>query len=123
MVTKPIYRSEDYLRQVNPANPQRIRGPALNRLKEFLATKRNDLQMPFGGSDSKFVANAPLGRAVPGLRHAHITQDYSIVYKVDGGSLYLYGVYSHNDLGTGNASKEKTQQQMATRFANMKFRE
>jgi hypothetical protein len=118
---KPFLRSDEYRWQLDPQNPRRFKGPVLAKLKDFLTWKRENPRAPFGGSDTQFVSKAPLGGKLPGI--AHLTQDLAIVYRIQSGVMYLYGIYSHNDLGTGNASKNKTMDQMATRFSNMNFSE
>jgi hypothetical protein len=89
----------------------------------FMEVKRKNPNTPFGSSDKPFVPNGKYGTAVPGLRHAHITHDLSIVYKVDGTDIYLYGFYTHADLGTGNPANLRKQDSMADRFRNATFTE
>jgi hypothetical protein len=89
----------------------------------FMEIKRKNPNTPFGASDKPFVPNGKYGTAVPGLRHAHITHDLSIVYKVEGNNIYLYGFYTHDDLGTGNPANKRKQDSMADRFRNATFTE
>lgn len=119
-MNKPFLRSEDYRWQTDPNNPKRVvRGAALSSLKNFLTAKRENPRQPYGGSDTPFISKGPFG----GLSHAHITQDLSVIYKVENGTVYLYGIYSHGNLGTGTPANINKQKSMATRFANMGFSE
>jgi hypothetical protein len=77
----------------------------------------------FGDSDKRFNTRGNLTKGGSNLSHAHLTHNLSIVYSVNqaDNTLTLYGIYSHDDLGTGNPPNMQRQQQMATRWANMKF--
>lgn len=77
----------------------------------------------FGDSDKRFNTKGNLTKGGENLSHAHLTHNLSIVYSVNqpNNTLTLYGIYSHDDLGTGNPPNMQRQQQMATRWANMKF--
>ena len=91
------------------------------KFREFMDIKRNYPNKPFGQSDTTFTANGNFIARVPGLKHAHITNDISIVYKVEGNEVFLYGFYPHDDLGTGTPAKINVQKAMAARFANTQF--
>lgn len=73
----------------------------------------------FGDSDKKFKTTGNFGTVVPGISHAHLTHNLSVVYKIEDDKLNIYGIYSHDDLGTGNPPNIQRQKQMATRWANM----
>jgi hypothetical protein len=77
----------------------------------------------FGNNDKKFISGGNFDNRMPNIAHAHLTHNLSIVYYVDRetNTLRLYGVYSHDDIGTGNPPNINRQQQMATRWTNMKF--
>lgn len=92
-------------------------------IKKFITAKRQDPLASYGGSDTHFVGNGPFGGLK--LKHAHISQDLSIVYRVHSKPtiLDLYGVFSHKELGTGNAPNVKTQKIMAKKFATQTFNE
>lgn len=101
----------------------------VNKLKEFVNHKMqypsnggvsND--MPgFGSSDKKFRTDGNYGKAIRNVSHAHLTSDISVAYLVDGDRLNIYGVYTHDDLGTGQPANVKRQKQMATRWGNLSF--
>lgn len=90
------------------------------KFRQFMHAKRQDPKQQWGPSDRAFVGNAPLGH-VPGLRHAHITPDISIVYRVINNTIFLYGFYTHDDLGTGTPAKIVKQKAAAAKFQNTKF--
>ena len=87
------------------------------KLRQFMHTKRENPQQSFGASDKHFVSAGPYA----GLRHAHLTQDLSVVYNVINKTVFLYGFYTHQDLGTGNPPKFGNQKTMSTKFKNTKF--
>lgn len=89
-----------------------------SKFRDFMELKRWNPTQPFGKSDKLFLGTGFFIRAVPNLKHAHITQDLSIVYKLDGGTIWLYGFYTHDELGTGQPPNKNNQRSMATRIAN-----
>jgi len=77
----------------------------------------------YGSSDKKFKTFGKFGTQIPGISHAHLTHNISVVYQVDRetNTIKLYGVYSHDDIGTGNPPNPQRQEQMTTRWSNMRF--
>ena len=75
----------------------------------------------FGDRDKRFRTKGKFGNKIDGISHAHLTHNISIVYLIDNSVLYLYGIYSHDDIGTGSPANINRQEQMATRWANMNF--
>ena len=118
---KPFMRGADYndtyLRKVKPYAAVR------SKFRDFMELKRNDPHATFGSSDKPFQSKGKFGTIVPGIMHAHITGDLSIVYKVVGGVVYLYGFYTHDELGTGQPSNRNRQDSMAGKFSRMQFQE
>lgn len=88
------------------------------KIAEFIQFKTTSPLEQYGGSDTHFTADGPIGRLGLKIKHAHITQDVSILYRLHGKptNLDLYGVFSHKELGTGNSPNVKTQQKMSKRF-------
>lgn len=96
----------------------------VEKLADFKRTKSANPMQPFGKNDTRMVAASPLGQAVPGLRHAHLTQDLSIFYTLQGANphvFHLYGIYSHSESGTSNTANIKTQKNLGKRLANQSF--
>ena len=95
------------------------------RIFAFLDHKNNNPLQPFGSSDTGFTPDGPIGKLGLNIKHAHVSQDVSIIYRVHGNPqvMDLYGVFSHKDSGTGNAANIRIQQQLATRLSNQEFPE
>ena len=124
MSDRPFLRSDEYRWQVDPRNPKKpVRGASLQNFKKFLTAKRQNPNMPYGANDKPFIAGGKFSTKIPKLAHAHITHDISIVYRVVGNTIYLYGFYSHDDLGTGSPVNRNKQDSMATKFSQMNFSE
>lgn len=101
-------------------NPQLIQ-----KLQEFRATKEANPMQPFGKNDTRLISTGPLGRAIEGLRHAHISQDLSLFYTLSGANphvIYQYGIFSHNESGTGNSQNIKVQKNLGKRLSNQEFK-
>ena len=101
------------------AHPEAAQGIA-----KFIAAKSADPVAPSGKSDTHFVADGPIGKLGLKIKHAHVSQDLSMVYRVHGkpSIVDLYGVFSHKELGTGNSPNIKIQKQMAKKFSNQEFK-
>ena len=106
---------ETYLAKVLPS-------PKLKaKFRDFMETKRVNPNAPFGGKDATFSSAGHFTKSVPGIRHAHITHDLSIVYKIVGNEIYLYGFFTHDELGTGQPASIQRQKSVAAKFANQNF--
>jgi hypothetical protein len=93
--------------------------PALeNRVIDFIKLKTTNPSQRFGSSDYPFNSDGPLGKMK--LKHAHLSQDVSIFYKIAGSpsTLYIFGLFSHNESGTGNTKNNKLQKSLAARLKN-----
>lgn len=98
--------------------------PAIRKkFRDFMELKRANPTAPFGSSDKTFNSDGFFNAFVPGLRHAHITFDLSIVYKVVGNQIYLYGFFTHDDLGTGQPRNINRQKNAAKRLSQQNFKE
>jgi len=89
------------------------------KFKDFVEYKKNHVDA-YGSKDYPMKGNAPLGSMVSGLRHAHLTQDVSVFYRVHGRNpkyLDIYGVFSHKDIGIGNTPNVRKQQRYAKKFS------
>ena len=89
------------------------------KLKEFILAKSKSPHEKFNAKDNHFTHCN-----FKGLSHAHLTPDLSVVYRMTSGdppTLDLYGVFSHDDLGTGQPTSFRTQQSMAKKFGNQAF--
>ena len=93
--------------------------PALqNKILDFVALKSANPSQKFGSSDYPFNADGPLGKMK--IKHAHLSQDISIFYKIAGSpsTLYLYGLFSHKESGTGNTKNNNLQKSLAVKLKN-----
>lgn len=96
----------------------------IDKLGEFLRAKVGDFNTRFGASDKPFASGGNYNNAVPGIKHAHLNSDVSVVYNIHGANprfLDLYGLFSHADLGTGQPPNMKKQKSRAKAFSNEKF--
>lgn len=94
------------------------------KFADFVGTKTQNPIQQFGKSDTAMIATGPLGRAVPGLKHAHLTQDLSVFYTISGRNptvFNLYGIFGHKDSGTGTSQNIKTQKSLGQQLANQGF--
>ena len=98
--------------------------PAIRKkFRDFMELKRANPMAPFGSSDKSFSSDGIFNSVIPGLRHAHITFDLSIVYKLIGNQIYLYGFFTHDDLGTGQPRNINRQKNAAKRLSQQNFNE
>jgi hypothetical protein len=114
-----LFRKSQYFDKTANSHPE-----LKEKLASFLKLKGLDFSAPFGSSDTMFIAAGPLGKAVPGLKHAHLSRDISVIYRIHGKDprlCDLYGLFSHRDLGTGTPANAKKQKNMASSFSNTKF--
>jgi hypothetical protein len=90
------------------------------RVAEFIKAKNDNPTAQFGSSDTHFIGDGPIGRTGLKLKHAHISQDVSIIYRLHGNpaTLDLYGLFSHKESGTGNAANIKVQKNLAKKLSN-----
>ena len=97
---------------------------ARKALSRFYDAKRKDpTQLVSPKVDSPFSGTGHFSRSIPGLMHYHVTHDLRLIYLVRGNTVYLYGFYTHDDLGTGEPRNVNRQRSMASQFANMEFTE
>jgi len=91
-----------------------------DRLKTFIDFKKQNPIAQFGKGDTMLgVPASPYGGL--NLRHAHLTRDLSIVYTIEGKNptiIKLFGIFGHDDLGTGTPMKMKNMQSMSSKFQN-----
>ena len=101
---------------------------AYSGLKEkfdtFIKTKEENPMAPFGSKDAMFSGEGNFTKAVPKLRHAHLTHDVSIFYRLSGANptlIDLFGIFSHDESGTGQPANIKKQKSLAKSLANQDF--
>lgn len=93
---------QTYLQKVKPYDSVR------RKFADFMELKRWNPTHAFGKSDRGFVSGGVVANLMPNLKHAHITGDLSILYKLERGVIWLYGFYTHGELGTDKSSQVST---------------
>ena len=91
------------------------------KLIDFKNTKLENKMQPFGKTDRAFSNEGNFA----GLRHAHITPDVSIVYRLHSNNpsyIDLYGLFTHDELGTGQPPHLRTQSSMGKKLAGQQFK-
>lgn len=93
------------------------------KLTAFIKTKDENPTQAYGGSDTHFVPDGPIGKLGLKIKHAHLSQDVSILYRIHGKPtlLDLYGLFSHKESGTGNPGNIKVQKSLSKRLDNQEF--
>ena len=80
----------------------------------FVMAKNANPTAKVGKDDKPFVDTIP-------ANHAKLTSDVSIVYTLTGNNpreLKLFGVFTHDDIGTGQPRNMRKQQSFATKMGN-----
>jgi hypothetical protein len=94
------------------------------KFSEFQRAKTEAPGAPFGGSDTSFIAAGPIARVIPKLKHAHLTRDLSVYYTIDGRDptiIKLYGIFSHQESGTGTPGNINKQKSLSKQLKNQPF--
>lgn len=122
LVFKKSKLFDETLKQKLDAGGSRL----VSRFEDFLTSKKNNPLQPFGASDRPFLSAGFIRNAVSNetLLHAHLTHDVSVVYSISGKDpkvLKLYGLLTHDEMGTGQPPNIKKQKQTALRLANTSF--
>jgi hypothetical protein len=76
----------------------------------------------FGDNDKMFASKGKFSNRIDNISHAHLTSDISIVYRISGNGLYLYGVYNHDTIGTGQPPNRNRQEQSVEKWSNTSFK-
>jgi mRNA-degrading endonuclease YafQ of YafQ-DinJ toxin-antitoxin module len=90
------------------------------KISDFLKSKFENKLAPFGSSDKAFRSDGHFA----GLKHAHLTPDLSMVYSIHSSNptlIDLYGIFSHDELGTGQPPNINRQKSLGKRFRNQTF--
>ena len=93
-------------------------GAVSRKVSDFIQLKLENPTQRYGASDTRFNPDGPLGKLK--ISHAHLSQDISILYRIAGSptKLYMLGLFSHKETGTGNNSNIKKQKSIAKSFSN-----
>jgi hypothetical protein len=94
----------------------------IDRIEAFKNFKNQNPLASFGSNDKS--SKGIFLKAVPGIKHAHLTRDISIWYTVSGRDpieIRLYGLFTHKDTGTGEPQNKKRQLSAAEWLKNQPF--
>lgn len=89
----------------------------VDALSKFVQAKRDNPLAPYGAKDYPFRGDGPL----KGFGHAGLTFDVSVIYTISGRDphvIRLLGVFSHDELGTGQPAAINRQKKAAKAFAS-----
>ena len=93
----------------------------VDAFKEFSKAKATNPSQLYGSRDYKFSSDGFLH----GFWHAHLTYSVSIIYTVerkgDNYTFKLYGLFTHDDSGTGQPANKKKQKALASRLSHQSF--
>jgi mRNA-degrading endonuclease YafQ of YafQ-DinJ toxin-antitoxin module len=89
-------------------------------LKAFVESKSEKPDERFGAKDYKFK-----GGILGDYYHASLSFDVSVIYQMkregENTVFLLYGIFSHDDSGTGQPSNTKKMQALVTKLDNQTF--
>jgi hypothetical protein len=95
-----------------------------NLFDDFRRTKEANPNQPYGSRDASFHGDGIFSKKIPKLRHAHLMHDLNLCYTISGKDptiIKLYGVFKHDELGTGQPANIKRQKNVAATMANQSF--
>jgi hypothetical protein len=87
---------------------------------DFIKFKQNNPLVSYRANDTGF-RNPSI---FPGIKHAHITQDVSIFYRLEGANpriIKMYGIFTHKQSGTGNTQNTNIQKSLTRTMSNQVF--
>lgn len=115
-----VFRTCDLFKETMAAKSRQY--PVIeSKFAEFIASKESDKLAPYGKSDKPFKSFG----VFEGLRHAHLTADVSIVYSISGSNpseIRLYGLFSHDEMGTGQPVNIKRQKSLDKKLDSQVFK-
>jgi hypothetical protein len=95
----------------------------IDKLKQFIERKKDNPMNSFGSRDKPFTGH--MRDAVPGevMMHVHLLHDANLLYTLTGADtkvIKLYGIFTHDDIGTGQPQKDNIQRNYAAKLASQK---
>lgn len=111
---------------VETINSTKARLPnIIEMVKDFRQFKSANPLAAYGKSDKSSSPDGNFSAEVPKIRHAHLTHDISIWYTISGKNpniIRLYGIFSHDESGTGQPPARNVQRKLAKKMANQQFK-
>lgn len=96
----------------------------IDLIRDFRDFKSANPLAAYGNSDKSSAPDGNFNQEVPKIRHAHLTHDVSIWYTISGKNpnvIRLYGVFSHDQSGTGQPPARNVQKKLAKKMAKQTF--
>lgn len=77
----------------------------------------------YGSSDRVFKPDGIFAKEAKNVAHAHLTHNISIVYRIDrvANTITLFGLYTHDEIGTGSPANVNRQRSAGSRWNQMDF--
>lgn len=101
-----------------------LKNPVIAKsLADFIATKQENPNAPYGSSDKSNPEGTPMTKYIRKIKHAHLNRDVSVFYTISGKptELRLYAILSHDEAGTGQPTNPRRQTSVAKQFKNQDF--
>ena len=124
----PVYISDEFNKTIDKW--KHLRAGIKKKIMDFVAHKS---QYPCNGGqgsrcpgfakvDKQFASGGTFDLPeIRNIAHCHLTGDISLVYLIRDGVINLYGIYSHDDIGTGQPANLNRQKQKAAQWTNAKI--
>lgn len=96
----------------------------ISKLIEFINFKKDNPTKLYKVDKSDSNIGSVYDSVIPGIRHAHLTHDISVWYKISGMNpreLKLYALLTHDESGTGEPVKKNVARGMAKRMSGQTF--
>lgn len=95
----------------------------IDKLKQFIERKKDNPMNSFGSRDKPFTGH--MRDAVPGevMMHVHLLHDANLLYTLTGTDtkvIKLYGIFTHDDIGTGQPQNINRQRNYVAKLASQK---
>jgi hypothetical protein len=90
-----------------------------NNLEQFLIFKSQNPTSPYGKDEGFKNKNI-----WSNIRHSKLTVDISIFYSISGNNphiIRLYGVFTHDESGTGQPARQNRQTSLVSKFSNQDY--
>lgn len=87
------------------------------KFKDFINWKKDHPTEKFGSSDYPFTNSGNFG----GFWHAKLSFDVSVIYKQEKGVILLFGVFSHDESGTGQPANLNKQASLRSKLDHQEF--
>ena len=87
----------------------------MKKFKQFSTFKIEHKDEKFGGKDYEF------SKPLIGYWHTGLNGDICLIYFIKNDTLYLCGIFSHDEAGIGQPPSQNKQKSLAAKLANQTF--